>query len=69
MVIMEVGKTYLVSHSRKGRFTFQVTEINEIWVTGIIVEGVADAIMEYNVKVEGEEITVRASFLKILKEF
>ena len=54
-----VGKLYELRHSRKGTFTVQVKSVNGEWATCTIVEGVAKAIMSYNVKYEGEEISVR----------
>lgn len=48
----ENGKTYEVTHSRKGRFTLRVENQSEEWLTGLIVDGT-----------ESEEITVRKSFL------
>lgn len=58
---VEIGKLYTVNHSRKGTFCMRVTGINGEWITGIVVDSVAKAIMEYNVKVSGDEITVRDS--------
>ncbi len=63
---MIVGKIYKVKHSRKGVFTIQVTSINETWVTGTIINGTADALLNENIRYEGEEITVRISFLTII---
>lgn len=55
----EVGKIYHITHSRKGKIALQVTSQDETWVTGIITAGVANAILDYNVKIQGEEITLR----------
>lgn len=65
---MEVGKIYKVTHSRKGSFSLKVVAINDEWIEGVIYNGVAGAMMEYNVKLEGEEITVRESFLSNIEE-
>ena len=65
---METGKTYTVTHQRKGRFTMQVTSKTAMWTTGIITKGTAGAMLEYNVKHEGEKITVRTTFLSNIKE-
>lgn len=54
------GKQYEVRNERKGTFTMLVTKIDGEWITGTITEGVAKAIMRYNVRDVGEEITVRA---------
>ena len=54
-----VGKRYELRHSRKGTFTVQVVSVNGEWAVCTIIEGVAKAIMSYNVKYEGEEISVR----------
>lgn len=58
---IEVGKTYNVNHSRKGKFTLQVTSVGDEWIDGIIVAGMAKAIMSYNEVYKGEKITVRRS--------
>jgi hypothetical protein len=63
---LEIGKVYDVINSRKGRFKMQITRQDDTWASGIIVEGVADAIMAYNVAYEGEEVTVRKSMSTFL---
>jgi len=65
---MEIGKTYVVSHSRKGKFTLHVTSMSDEWVTGVIVDGTAGAMMEYNEKYKGEELTARKSFIRVVEE-
>ncbi len=57
--ILELGKTYKVNSSRKGKFQFQLTSQCETWATGIITKGKAGAIMPYNEVEKGEEVTVR----------
>lgn len=59
---VEVGKTYAVDHSRKGRFQLKVTKVNDEWVYGTVVEGVAAAQMEYNMREVGESVTLRREF-------
>lgn len=54
------GKEYEVRNSRKGTFTMLVSKIDGEWITGTITEGVAAAMMRYNVRDVGEEITIRA---------
>lgn len=56
-----VGQTYDVRHSRKGAFKLLVTRVDGEWLTGQIVDGFAKAVMSYNVREEGEEITMRDS--------
>lgn len=62
-VKFEVGKTYRVQHSRKGTFILRVTSQTDEWVTGTIMEGTAKAMLDYNVKEAGEDITLRLSFI------
>ena len=57
----EINRIYNVNHSRKGRFTMRVDNVNGEWVCGQIVDGTATAMMDYNVKEAGEDITVRLS--------
>lgn len=62
-VKFEVGKTYRVQHSRKGTFILLVTSKTDEWVTGTIMEGTAKAMLDYNVREAGEDITLRLSFI------
>ena len=57
--MIEVGKTYLINSQRKGTFFARLTNVNDEWATGIILVGHAHAMMEYNERDKGEEITVR----------
>jgi len=59
---IEVGKTYRVIHSRKGTFDMRIASFNDEWAEGVIVKGSAKAMMDYNEKETGENITVRISF-------
>lgn len=56
---LEVGKEYQCRNERKGTFRMKITALNGEWITGIITYGVAKAIMSYNVRDAGEEVTVR----------
>jgi hypothetical protein len=64
MSSVEVGKTYKVDHCRKGKFTMKVSHVDDEWVHGHIVEGVALALMDYNIKEASEKISVRRSLAK-----
>jgi len=55
------GETYVVDHSRKGRFIMRLLGQEEIWFHGIMVDGKARAMMSYNQKIKGDQVTVRAS--------
>ena len=59
---LEVGKTYNIKSSRKGAFTAKLTLVTDTWISGVIVSGKAQAMLAYNEREEGEEITVRRSF-------
>lgn len=65
---LEIGKIYKVRHSRKGVFSLKVESIDDEWVIGQVYQGRANAMMDYNVKLEGDPITVRESFLTIIEE-
>jgi len=58
---MKPGKTYLVNHQRKGTFMAKITGQSGEWTIGIIVGGKANAMMDYNIKEVGDEITFRTS--------
>lgn len=55
----EVGATYEVRHSRKGTFFVRCTGLAGQWMNGVITSGVAKAVMAYNVRDEGDEVTIR----------
>lgn len=59
---LEVGKTYKINSSRKGTFVAKLTRLDDTWATAVIVTGKATAMMEYNEREKGEEVTVRRSF-------
>lgn len=61
LVSPEVGGTYLVRHVRKGIFGMRVSHVSDEWVDGVVVNGTAKAVLDYNVKEVGDEITVRRS--------
>ena len=58
------GQIYKVNHSRKGVFNLMVTNQDKTWVTGLIVEGKAGAILEYNEREQFEDITIRKELCK-----
>lgn len=57
----EVGKTYRITHSRKGTFNGVVTGLDDTWAKVLIVSGVARAMLDYNEREAGEAVTVRLS--------
>jgi len=57
------GSTYLISHTRKGRFFMRVTGQFDEWLSGVVVAGTAKAMLDYNVKEAGDEVTLRKSFI------
>ena len=63
METMEIGKFYDIKHSRKGGFRIQCTgfipatnDFPHPTADGIIVEGMADAMLDYNRLYKGEAI-------------
>ncbi len=65
---VEIGKTYLVNSQRKGTFFLRATDINDEWVTGVVVGGEAGAMLHYNRRGLGEEVTVRRSLSKFTEQ-
>ena len=61
-----VGRRYKVIHSRKGEFCGTVVRADEVWAEVEIDEGVATAILSYNVREEGERVTCRNSLCKMI---
>jgi len=56
-----VGRVYRVHHSRKGTFTMRILTVDDEWVSGELVDGIANAIVPYNVRGPGEKLTIRDS--------
>ena len=56
-----VGATYSINHSRKGKFRGRVLSVDDIWCTVEIVEGRANAMLDYNIRDVGEQVTCRDS--------
>lgn len=59
---LQDGKTYVVNSRRKGRFSMRLNRHDGEWATGTIVGGKAEAMIDYNEREVGEEVTVRISF-------
>jgi hypothetical protein len=53
---------YSVTHSRKGKFSMRVNNVSGEWISGVITRGTnARALLTYNEKEDGDEITIRES--------
>ena len=65
---VEIGKTYLVNSQRKGTFVARITRVDSTWATGIITAGHAGAMLDYNERGKGEEVTVRRSLCKFTEQ-
>ena len=65
---IEVGKTYLITAQRKGTFMMRVTDKDETWTRGVVVGGKASAMLDYNEKFVGDEVTCRTSFIRCATE-
>ena len=61
---IEVGKTYLIEHSRKGPFVAQILKYNGEFIKVKVIKGRAKFISAMNVGrgVPGDVISVRRSF-------
>jgi hypothetical protein len=58
---LQNGRTYRVVAQRKGTFTARVEHFDDTWATLTIVSGRARAMLPYNEREAGEEVTVRRS--------
>lgn len=63
-----IGNEYLVTHSRKGKFTARVKSVDDEWVTLEVTAGKVGAMCNYNEAGVGEEVTVRLSFCQFTPE-
>lgn len=67
---MEIGATYQINSCRKGAFIGRLLKHCDTWATFEITDGRADAMMDYNIREKGEEVTVRktlCTFVEIEK--
>lgn len=60
---LEVGKTYDLTHTRKGSFVFEVVRESGEWVDGVVRGGKTKAMNSYNVCEKDESVTLRKSFI------
>lgn len=61
MCKLQNGATYKVKSQRKGSFTGLLIHHDETWATIEITDGKAQAMLAYNERSMGEEVTVRRS--------
>ena len=62
------GHVYLVNSSRKGTFVGMLVSADETWATFEITAGKAKAMLAYNEREKGEEVTVRRSFCSFTEQ-
>ena len=65
---LQIGKEYLVNHSRKGTFTALVKEVDDEWATLELTAGKAKAMCSYNKAEAGDEVTVRLSHCRFTEQ-
>lgn len=53
---------YQVASARKGKFTGILVSQDDTWATFEITKGRAEAMLPYNVRQKGEEVTVRRAW-------
>lgn len=69
MAEFEPGKTYEISHSRKGKFVVTVISVEPPWVHSRIATGEAKMLSQANEpKSEGESLVFRDSLAQIIRE-
>ena len=68
LATVEVGKIYLVNSQRKGTFMARMTRVDDMWATGIITGGYARAMLDYNERDTGEEVTMRRSLCRFTEQ-
>ena len=60
---MDIGKTYLIKHQRKGTFMAEILSERGDFTDALIVAGQADAMLAENIATIRETITFRTSFV------
>lgn len=58
---LKVDQAYFVNHTRKGCFDIMVTEITNVWVTGVIIDKSTTALVPGNERYKGDTISIRKS--------
>lgn len=62
-----IGKTCTIEHTRKGKFTMQVTAATDEWIDGIVTDGRAQAMLAENEAGPNDPIRVRRDFVRSIK--
>ena len=62
-VNLEVGKTYLINHSRKGVFAAEVSKIREDWLDCVVIEGFTNTTLLENVCYMGDSVSLKRQFI------
>lgn len=65
---LQVGKEYLVKHSRKGTFAARVAAFDSTWATLVMSGGKASARMAYNEATVGDEVVVRLTLCQFTEQ-
>lgn len=65
---LQIGKEYMVNHSRKGTFVGRVKAVDDAWATLDVTAGKAKAMMAYNEADAGMEVTVRLSHCRFTEQ-
>ena len=60
---IEVGKTYLIKHQRKGVFAGKITAADDTWTTAIVTGNRTRAMLDYNIAEKGETINFRTEWI------
>ena len=60
---IETGKTYKLTHSRKGTFVFFCESQDTDFAHGHVVSGRAKAMLPENERERGEELSIRKDFI------
>ena len=60
---MDIGKTYLIKHQRKGTFMAEILSERGDFTDALIVAGQADAMLAENIATIRETITFRTSLV------
>lgn len=68
MTTLTNGATYIINSSRKGTFAGKLVSHCDTWATFEVTAGKAKAMLEYNEREKGEEVTVRRAFCTLTEQ-
>lgn len=65
--ILQINKKYKVNSPNKGKFSIKLIHCDETYATGIVINGMAKAILPQNEAYPGDKVTLRREFTQFFE--